>query len=287
VNDSDLLPEAPASVRARLYAALHLGTQGDVEFYLRACEGARKILEYGCGAGRIALALAERGHTVIGVDLDVALLALARERKAAREAELGRELPAEFVEGDMTSFSKRGCDRVLIPYSALWCLTGLEAKQQCLAKARTSLKRSGQLVFDVYDADIMAEDWSEDGAVGDGAVGDGDEAAAAPPVEQDDYEELHRVKLDGVTYRVWERNTWNRETRLMLVDYRLVPAPSRKLPSSPTASGYQLTLTHSVLWRHELAELLEDCGFDVEWGVDEAGEETPFAEQLVVRAVLA
>jgi hypothetical protein len=95
------------------------------------------------------------------------------------------------------------------------------------------------------------------------------------------------VKLDGVTYRVWERNTWNRETRLMLVDYRLVPAPSRKLPSSPTASGYQLTLTHSVLWRHELAELLEDCGFDVEWGVDEAGEETPFAEQLVVRAVLA
>src|SRR5690606_12436914 len=171
---------------------------------------------------------------------------------------------------------------------------------------------------------------------------------AAPKVERDTYEELHSVKLDGVTYRVWERNSWTRATRSMQVDYRLIstsasrdksgtpprdthskaalrrglasrrslgpvivsPSPSAVTRSAVTRSavtrsavtrsavtrsavtrdtatpnGYQLTLRHSVLWRHELAELLDECGFDVEWGVDEAGEETPFAEQLVVRAV--
>jgi SAM-dependent methyltransferase len=360
------LPEAPGPLRARLYAALHVGTPGDVEFYLRACKGATKILEYGCGAGRIAVALAERGHTVLGVDLDPALLALAHAHKAEREAALGRSLPVTFVLGDMTAFAKRGHDRVVIPYSAFWCLTGTEAKRQCLAKARASLTRQGQLVFDVYDADVMAdEDFDEYGLDDERSdeADDRDEGAAdvsaadvsaAPAVEQDEYEELHRVRLDGVVYRVWERNTWHRRSRLMQVDYRLIPAPSRKRsPAVATGSGqaassrkvtkksalapdsdrdserdadrgseakaaprrglaprrslaaanvsqaaanaaaasapegYQLTLRHSVLWRHELAELLEEARFDVEWGVDEEGEQTPFSEQVVVRAVRA
>lgn len=317
------LPEAPPAVRARLYAALHAGTPGDVEFYVRACHGARTILEYGCGAGRIALELAERGHTVLGVDLDPALLALAQQRKAQRELELGHALPVSFVLGDMTTFGKRGRDRVIVPYSALWCLNGTEAKRQCLTMARKSLRRDGQLVFDVYDADVLADgDYSEPNA----------RELAAPKVERDAYEELHRIELDGITYRVWEQNSWTRATRSMQVDYRLLPAPSSRsksgtspraprskaaprrglasrrslasvtvspsrsptpsnalpsveIPSEVTPSGYQLTLRHSVLWRHELAELLDDCGYDVEWGVDEAGEATPFAEQLVVRAV--
>jgi SAM-dependent methyltransferase len=353
-----------------LYAALHVGTPGDVEFYLRACQGARKVLEYGCGAGRIAIELAERGHTVIGVDLDAALLQLARERKSAREAQLGRALPVEFVEGDMTMFSKRGCDRVIIPYSALWCLIGTDAKRKCLAKARASLGRDGQLVFDVYDADVMSDDtMSDDQTLDDDATEDDAASRAngdASAIEQDDYEELHRVKLEDVTYRVWERNTWDPIARLMQVGYRLHRVPSRKMSDAKRESvadkskrgtapgsnverkrgaasksaaqsvatikskassevtahlaaeaalrrnlaprrtlaaegvsradehtspakheGFYLSLSHSVLWRHELAELLDDCGFEVEWGVDEAGEDTPFAEQVVVRAVRA
>ena len=303
------LPDAPAPLRARLYCELHAGTPGDVDFYVRACAGARKILEYGCGAGRIAIELAERGHTVIGVDLDPALLALAAERKTQRETELGRSLPVTFVQGDMTKTAKRGCDRVIIPYSAFWCLEGKRAKRQCLSKARTSLARGGQLVFDVYDADVMADDDFFEDDVSPGV---------APAIEQDDYEELHRVKLHGVTYRVWERNTWTRALRSMQVDYRLIPVATRKA-AVPTAaaeraalrrglaprrslapvvvsparepasapSAYQLTLRHSVLWRHELAQLLDECGFEVEWGVDEPGEATPFADQVVVRAVRA
>lgn len=323
MNELDALSEAPAALRARLYSALHAGNQGDVEFYLRACKGARKVLEYGCGSGRIALCLAERGHTVIGVDLDSALLQLARERQSQREAELGHALPVEFIEGDMTTFSKRGCDRVLIPYSALWCLIGTQAKRKCLRKARASLTPGGQLVFDVYDADVMAEDDDDlddsdlEQANSDDGADRANTGVTTSAIEPDDYEELHRIESEGVTYRVWERNTWDPVARLMQVDYRLVPArlrksasqppaqraalrcdlaPRRSLPSGdvsrgpkraqvPVAAGFQLTLRHSVLWRHELAALLDECGFEVEWGVDEAGETTPFAEQVIVRAV--
>jgi SAM-dependent methyltransferase len=41
--------------------------------------GAR-VLDAGCGTGRVALRLAELGYTCVGVDLDPSMLAVARER---------------------------------------------------------------------------------------------------------------------------------------------------------------------------------------------------------------
>lgn len=264
--------DAPELV-ARLYSTLHAGNPGDVEFYVRACQGAARVLEYGAGAGRIALALAERGYDVLGVELDVALLTLARERQRKREGELGRALPVRFVQGDMTTFARRGFERVLIPYSALWCLDGTAAKRQCLINAAAALAPGGQLILDVYDADAMAPDV------------DGTDEADDSDVEQDDYEELHRVTCDGVRYRVWERNTWDAGAQRMFVDYRFVAsARGRRLSASPC---YALRVTHSVLWRYELAELLESVGLDVTWGADALAAETPFAEQLVVTAAKA
>lgn len=276
VNVEDLqVSDAPELV-ARLYSTLHAGNPGDVEFYARACQGAKRVLELGSGAGRIALALAERGHDVLGVELDPALLGLARERQRAREAELGRALPVHFEQGDMTMFARRGFARVLIPYSALWCLDGSDAKSKCLTNAAASLARGGRLLFDVYDADAMAPDFEEHDGDEIGPVGEQD------AVEQDDFEELHRVTCDGIRYRVWERNTWDPAAQRTHVDYRFVESTrGRRLTASPC---YALSLTHSVLWRYELAELLESVGLDVTWGADEAALSTPFAEQLVVTA---
>lgn len=269
MNVEDLqVVDAPELV-ARLYSTLHAGNPGDVEFYVRACRGATRVLELGSGAGRISLALAERGHDVLGVELDPALLGLARERQREREAELGRALPARFVEGDMTTFAEPGFERVLIPYSALWCLDGTAAKRQCLTQAAASLARRGRLICDVYDAD--ADDVENP------------DASSLTHDEQDDYEELHRVTCDGVRYRVWERNTWDSAAQRTHVDYRFVESTrGRRVTASPC---YALRLTHSVLWRYELAELLESVGFDVTWGADAAAQSTPFAEQLVVTAV--
>src|SRR6478609_5890219 len=58
--------------------------------------GARSVLDLGCGTGRHASLLAERGYDVTGVDRSPAMLAEAR----AREVRGGR---TEFVEGDLRS----------------------------------------------------------------------------------------------------------------------------------------------------------------------------------------
>jgi SAM-dependent methyltransferase len=51
-----------------------------------------RIVEVGCGTGRLAALLADRGATVVGVDVDAAMLAVAATRAAGRlvRADAGR-----------------------------------------------------------------------------------------------------------------------------------------------------------------------------------------------------
>ena len=51
------------------------------------------MLDVGCGAGAVTALLAERGAEVIGVDVDDALLAHARERRAPPLREARRVSP--------------------------------------------------------------------------------------------------------------------------------------------------------------------------------------------------
>ncbi|TQR82990.1 class I SAM-dependent methyltransferase [Mycobacterium hodleri] len=42
--------------------------------------GERRVLDAGCGTGRVAIELARRGHSVVGVDADLGMLATARTK---------------------------------------------------------------------------------------------------------------------------------------------------------------------------------------------------------------
>lgn len=52
---------------------------GEARFADAMAPRAARILDAGCGSGRIGGPLAERGHTVIGVDVDPVLIDIARE----------------------------------------------------------------------------------------------------------------------------------------------------------------------------------------------------------------
>lgn len=283
-NVSELVSAPP--LRARLYAALHSGNHGDVEFYVSHCAGARRVLELGSGAGRLAIPLAERGVQVKGMELDSGVLALAREQLSLREATLGRDLPVSFVAGDMTSFTEPSSyDRIVIPYSAFWCLPDIVAKRDCLANVYRSLRDDGQLILDVYDADVwMPEEEAVDTSLG-----------ASEGFELDEFEHVGEIVVQGERYRVWERNAWNVVSRVMRVEYRLQSgasgrpsaddaAPSSDHEQAALVTSCELAVDHHLLWRHELGELLDECGFDAEWGVDERDEGTEFSEQIVIRA---
>ncbi|WP_419554875.1 class I SAM-dependent methyltransferase [Candidatus Poriferisodalis sp.] len=53
---------------------------GEVDLVTRLAPPGAAVLDAGCGTGRVAIELAHRGYEVVGVDLDSAMLDLAREK---------------------------------------------------------------------------------------------------------------------------------------------------------------------------------------------------------------
>jgi 2-polyprenyl-3-methyl-5-hydroxy-6-metoxy-1,4-benzoquinol methylase len=88
--------EGADSLFVRAYDAFYVGgapIPGDVAFYERlAQETGGPVLELACGTGRIALALAEKGLDVTGVDISDGMLTVARHKAAGRPASVRERL---------------------------------------------------------------------------------------------------------------------------------------------------------------------------------------------------
>jgi SAM-dependent methyltransferase len=61
-------------------AATGADVHGEASFCAALLPAGARVLDAGCGTGRVAIRLAELGYEVTGVDLDESMLAVARER---------------------------------------------------------------------------------------------------------------------------------------------------------------------------------------------------------------
>ncbi|HVX84925.1 MAG TPA: class I SAM-dependent methyltransferase [Phycisphaerae bacterium] len=102
-------------------------------------EGAKDVLDVGCGTGFLALLAAKLGHRAVGVDLAPEMVALARE-KAQRVA-----TGATFLEGDVETLDfQAGRFDVVIERHVLWTLP---APVQALREWRRLLRGGGEVVL--------------------------------------------------------------------------------------------------------------------------------------------
>lgn len=102
----DLVTEADASIA------------GDIDLYASLLPAGGTVLELGAGTGRIALALAQRGFRVTGLDISPAMLAQAKVKRAALGSEVADRV--KFVKADMTTFDLgRTFDAVICTYYTL------------------------------------------------------------------------------------------------------------------------------------------------------------------------
>ena len=102
-HDKELEEGSRAHYREPLYYAKSYARRTEDVAYYRslAVQDGGPILEYGCGAGRIALPIARQGIRVVGVDLSREMLDAFRVR-LKREPEAVRD-NVRLVRGDMRS----------------------------------------------------------------------------------------------------------------------------------------------------------------------------------------
>lgn len=85
--------------QARFDALAASGADIHGEANLVRIYGPHRVLDAGCGTGRVAIELARHGIEVVGVDVDPAMLDTARERAPELDWRLGDLATAELGEG--------------------------------------------------------------------------------------------------------------------------------------------------------------------------------------------
>jgi SAM-dependent methyltransferase len=113
----------------------------DVSFWRRTSGDVRgRVLELGCGTGRLSLPLARSGVSIVGIDRSAPMLARAVRRSARLRGPAGRALnPPTFVRGDIRTlpFCAGRFAMVLAPYGVLQSLV----RERDLAAALGAVRR--------------------------------------------------------------------------------------------------------------------------------------------------
>ena len=132
------------------YDREHLGDDEDIGFYLSLGRrlAPRKLLELGCGTGRITLPLAQLGFEVIGLDNQPEMLERAEERRLQAASEIRDRL--HFIEGDMRTWSSaRDFDLILLPSSSITHVLNLEDQLAVWKTSHDNLRPGGRLLVEV------------------------------------------------------------------------------------------------------------------------------------------
>lgn len=128
----------------------------DLEFYVELCRSAGgKVLELGCGTGRVLMPLANAGMEIVGLDLSTHMLAKCSQNLASQPAEIRNRI--ELVHASMTDFDLgRQFDAVIIPFRPFQHLVSVSDQLACLKCARRHLRDDGLLAFDVFQVAFSA-----------------------------------------------------------------------------------------------------------------------------------
>ena len=154
------------------YYDLYVGHfAADLPLYRSFCTPGAKVLEVGCGTGRVLRTLLETEALVTGVDISGEMLAVARA-KLANYLETGQ---LTLLDHDFRSQPLEGMfDLVLVTfYTFNYLLT--EDEQDCfLANVHNSLAPQGMLMMDLFFPQPLArpedaDQWSESVMVGNGS----------------------------------------------------------------------------------------------------------------------
>lgn len=106
----------------------------DVPFWRRLAIGrGGRVLELGCGTGRVLVPIARAGVSIVGIDRSAPMLTRARSRLRR----LQRTVAATLIRGDIRAlpFGAAAFDLIIAPYGILQSLT----REQDLAAALTSV----------------------------------------------------------------------------------------------------------------------------------------------------
>lgn len=136
---------------ARDYDAALAGTpllEVDLPFAERWLQPPGRLIDLGCGTGRLLISFAQRGYSCVGVDLSEAMLAQARA-KADRAGATVELVKANLVELDVLPAA--AFDHAACLFSTFGLIRGRANRQRMLGHVRRIVRPGGRFVLHVHN----------------------------------------------------------------------------------------------------------------------------------------
>lgn len=139
-----------------LTTAADRGLDGDIDLYAGLAPAGGSVLELGAGTGRVSLALAERGLSVLGLDLAPAMLAQAEVKLAQAPPEVAGRV--RLRRGDMAALNLgETFDAVIAPYYALAHLPAGSAWRNVFDGVARHLRPGGRAAFHMPSREMLSQ----------------------------------------------------------------------------------------------------------------------------------
>lgn len=122
--------------------------RADVAFCERAFPTPGRLLDLGCGTGRLCIHFAAKGYDCVGVDLSDEMLAKAHERSTAGGLRVEWKL-ANLV--DLSDIPAASFDYAACLFSTLGMVRGAENREKVVANAYRALKPGRRFVLHVHN----------------------------------------------------------------------------------------------------------------------------------------
>jgi SAM-dependent methyltransferase len=131
------------------YSKTYLRRSDDVSYYVaRARRAKGRVLELGCGNGRITLPIAREGIDIVGVDRSAPMLEDLRARLKLEQEDVRRCVATK--RGDLRSFRAPGLfSLIFCPFNTFLHLYTREDVERTLERVRKHLAPGGRFVLDV------------------------------------------------------------------------------------------------------------------------------------------
>lgn len=242
------------------YDMVHESLTADIGFITRlAAQHSGRLLELGCGTGRLLLPLARLGHEIVGIDSSEAMLERARLKLNMQSEAVQKRVSVHYA--DMVDFDLGGQFSLIIyPHNTLMHLDR-EQLRSSLSSVMGHCLPGGQVLIDVDNPIRMADPYDNDLVI----------------LEKSHLDQNRMIFVQQFSASNVDSDEQMRHVTWMFDEF-------------PVSGGnIKRTLVRSTLYYyypHELIEVLHEFGFTVaaqlgDYNGDDYGEES---ERLLILA---
>lgn len=120
----------------------------DVSFYKHYVQDGFKILDVGCGTGRVAMDLAHLPIEITGIDYSHLMLDIFKTKLQDQNF----TAKIEFNFANMVRFElNQKFDLIIFPFRVFQALTRIEDKNSCLQTIKNHLAENGRIIINAFD----------------------------------------------------------------------------------------------------------------------------------------